>query len=110
MARYATKTAECLGVDVQLEPSDIHVTDEFVGKDYGIPTEAGMEAIALLARNEGILVDVSYSGKAMSGLIDHVRKGLYSPDQDIVFIHTGGTPALFASRDELVEMIPPKQR
>lgn len=110
IAKYATKTAECLGIDVQIEPSEIDISDEYVGEDYGVPTAAGMEAIALLARNEGILVDVSYSGKALGALVDQVRKGRYTSDQAIVFVHTGGTPALFAARDQIVEMIPPKKR
>ena len=61
--------------------------------------------MALLARTEGILLDPSYTGKALAGLVDHVCGGRYSSDQWIVFIHTGGTPALFAYRDEIVRMI-----
>ncbi len=61
--------------------------------------------MALLARTEGILLDPSHAGKAVAGLIDHVRGDRYSSDQSIVFIHTDGTPALFAYRDEIVRMI-----
>ena len=67
-------------------------TSDFVGRNF--------------ARTEGILLDTTYTGKTMAALIDDVRKGAYTRDQAIVFVHTGGTPALFAYRDELVEMLP----
>jgi 1-aminocyclopropane-1-carboxylate deaminase/D-cysteine desulfhydrase-like pyridoxal-dependent ACC family enzyme len=77
-----------------------------VGEAYGVPTPGCLEAIALLARNEGILVDGSYSGKSLSGLIDHVRQGRFSEHQNVVFVHTGGTPALFANNEQLAGDIP----
>lgn len=106
LARIANEAAELLEVPVRLDPEDIQITDEYVGSDYGVPTEDCMQAIAELARCEGILLDPTYTGKAMAALMDHVRQGWYSGDQAIVFVHTGGTPALFAYRDELVQMIP----
>lgn len=106
LARIANEAAEMLELPARLSPSDIHITDEYVGTDYGIATEGCMEAIAELARIEGILLDPSYTGKAMAALIDNVRQGWYSSNQAVVFVHTGGTPALFAYRDELLEMIP----
>jgi L-cysteate sulfo-lyase len=60
-----------------------------------------VEAVALLARVEGILLDPVYSGKGMDGLIDLVRKGHFSKDSDIVFLHTGGSAALFGYPDTL---------
>ena len=69
-----------------------------------------MEATQLLARTEGILLDPSYTGKAMAGLIDHVRSGRYAPDQHIIFVHTGGTPALFAGADDLATMLTPAEK
>ena len=56
------------------------------------------EARDLAARHEGLLLDPVYSGKAMAGLIDLVRRGRFGADETVVFIHTGGTPALFAYR------------
>jgi 1-aminocyclopropane-1-carboxylate deaminase/D-cysteine desulfhydrase-like pyridoxal-dependent ACC family enzyme len=107
LARIANEAAELLELPLRLAPADIHITDEYVGRDYGIPTKGCMEAIADLARLEGILLDPTYTGKAMAALIDNVRQGWYSSNQAVVFLHSGGTPALFAYRDELLEMIPP---
>ena len=89
-----------------MSAEEIDISEQYVGEDYGIPTVEGMEAIAALARTEGILLDPSYSGKAMAAVIDHVRRGWYTRDQSIVFVHTGGTPALFSYRDQLLDMLP----
>jgi D-cysteine desulfhydrase family pyridoxal phosphate-dependent enzyme len=101
MTEIANAAAERLGIETRLETSDINVTEEYVGAGYGIPTPGCLEAITLLARTEGILLDPSYSGKSMAGLIDAIRQGRFSADQDVVFIHTGGTPALFAYNKQL---------
>ena len=92
-----------LGLDWRPHPDDIVVTDEYVGERYGLPTPAGLDAIRLAARTEGILLDPVYSGKAMAGLIDMVRRGEFSPDQTVIFWHTGGQPAVFAYASFLAE-------
>jgi len=74
----------------------VNNTDAYVGEMYGQPTQAGIEAIKLLAETEAILLDPVYSGKGMSGLIDHIHKGTMGKDETVVFVHTGGSPALFA--------------
>jgi len=107
LARIGNEAGKLLDLPARLQPEDIHILGDFVGPDYGIPTPACMDAIALLARTEGILLDPSYTGKAMAALIEHVRSGRYTTDQSLVFVHTGGTPALFAYRDELINMIEP---
>jgi L-cysteate sulfo-lyase len=69
---------------------------DYVGEGYGLPTEAMGEAVRMLAREEGILLDPVYSGKAMAGLIDLIRKGALAKGETIVFLHTGGAAGLFA--------------
>ncbi|MDP7248610.1 MAG: pyridoxal-phosphate dependent enzyme, partial [Planctomycetota bacterium] len=71
--------------------------------NYGIITQACVDAVQLLARTEGILVDPVYVGKALSGLIDFVRQAKFPAGSTVVFVHTGGLPALFAYHQELVE-------
>jgi 1-aminocyclopropane-1-carboxylate deaminase/D-cysteine desulfhydrase-like pyridoxal-dependent ACC family enzyme len=105
MCGLANQAAELIDLPNRLTPDEIIVNDEALGTGYGIPTTECMDAMALLARTEGIVLDPSYTGKALAGLIAHVRAGRYSPDESIVFVHTGGTPAVFAYRDEIVEMI-----
>lgn len=105
MARIANETAERIGIDTRLERDDLDISFDYIGPGYGELSPGCLEAIALLARTEGILLDPSYSGKAMAGLIDHIRKGNFNSDQKVVFVHTGGTPALFAYSDGLVEGI-----
>lgn len=68
---------------------------DYVGDGYGLPTESMKEAVTLLAQTEGILLDPVYSGKGMAGLIDLVRQGTYGKNENIVFLHTGGSAALF---------------
>ena len=86
------------GIDRHFGPNAVVVDDTHVGEAYGIPTDAMHEAVSMCARLEGLLLDPVYSGKGMAGLIHHVREGRYDADDDVVFIHTGGTPALFAYR------------
>ena len=69
--------------------------EEYVGEGYSRPTAELKEAIELLARTEGILLDPVYSGKGMAGLIDLIRKGRFRKDDNVVFLHTGGSVALF---------------
>jgi 1-aminocyclopropane-1-carboxylate deaminase/D-cysteine desulfhydrase-like pyridoxal-dependent ACC family enzyme len=75
------------------------VTDQTVGPGYGIPNSETVEAVRLLARLEGILLDPVYTGKAMAALIQLVAEKRFRRDDHVVFWHTGGTPALFAYRD-----------
>ena len=108
LCRIANMTAQLLELEVTVNPDEVDISSEFVGPGYGIPTPEGMEAIKLLAQNEGLLLDPVYTSKAMAALIADVRAGRFSTDQTIVFIHTGGTPALFAYRDQLSEEFVPK--
>ncbi|MFG1691322.1 D-cysteine desulfhydrase [Gemmatimonadota bacterium] len=87
-----------------LTPRDaVRVNDEHVGEGYSLPTEGMIEAVGMMARLEGILMDPVYSGKAAAGLIDLVRKGAFEADDNVLFLHTGGSPALYAYQDVLLD-------
>ena len=80
----------------------VEVIGDQVGKGYGIPTPECLEAISLMAKSEGLLMDPVYTGKALAGLIADIRKGRWKTGQEVVFLHTGGVPADFAFEDVLV--------
>lgn len=102
MAEVANRSADLLGLPHRLTAADIDVRTDYIGPSYGQITPAGREAMDLLARTEGILLDPIYTGKAMAGLIDDARHSRLGAKDRVVFIHTGGTPAVFAYRDELM--------
>ncbi len=91
----ARRTADHLGLGDVVQRAQVVANCDYVGQGYGIPTPGMVEAVTLLARSEGILLDPVYSGKGMAGLIDLVRKGHFEKDANIVFLHTGGSAALF---------------
>jgi len=95
----AQKTAELLDCPDAVKRSDVAANCDYVGAGYGIPREDTLEAIEMFARYEGLLLDPVYSGKGAAGLIDGIRKGEFSSDMNIVFLHTGGAQALFGYRD-----------
>jgi D-cysteine desulfhydrase family pyridoxal phosphate-dependent enzyme len=103
LADVANRTAALLELRHRVTAADIDVRDDFIGPNYGAVTPGGREAMDLLARTEGILLDPVYTAKAMAGLIDDVRQRRLGGNDVAVFIHTGGTPALFAYRDELID-------
>ena len=80
---------------------DVVANCDYVGEGYGIPTDAMNDAVLLLARLEGLLFDPVYSGKALAGLIDLVKTGYFEKAKNIVFLHTGGSAALFAYKSQL---------
>ena len=94
--RIANEAAELLGTPTRVREEDLTTDQEYLGTGYGIPTAGSVEAIRLLAQTEGIFLDPVYTAKAMAGLIDHVRRGLIPPGESVLFLHSGGTPALFA--------------
>lgn len=93
--RVANEAAALLGVSTRLELQDLFTDQRFIGEGYGIPTSEGLEAIDLLARTEAILLDPVYTSKGFAALLRHVRAGEIAPDDTVVFLHTGGVPALF---------------
>ncbi len=106
MSATANRAAELAEIDSRLTPADILFIEDYLAPGYGKPSDAGLEAMTLLARTEGILVEPVYTAKTLAGLIDHIRAGVFQPDQDVVFLHTGGTPAIFAEADMLASRIP----
>ena len=94
--KLACETSELIGVKAELSRDLVEAYDDYVGPGYGQPTDDMVDAISLLAAEEGIFLDPVYSGKGMAGMIDLVRKGVLKSGQNVVFIHTGGSAALFA--------------
>jgi L-cysteate sulfo-lyase len=97
----AVDTAELVGAPGCVAREDIIADCNYIGPGYGEPTESMNEAVLMLARFEGLLFDPVYSGKALAGMIDYVRKGRFTQGQKIVFLHTGGSAGLFAYADAL---------
>jgi D-cysteine desulfhydrase family pyridoxal phosphate-dependent enzyme len=98
VARLASETSKKLGKRIEFSRDDVLVNAEYCAPGYGILTEMEREAIELFAKYEGVLLDPVYTGRAAGGLIDLIRKGVFTKDESVLFWHTGGQPALFADR------------
>ncbi len=99
----AKLTATHLDLRIPVAADRVTVVDDYLGGGYGVLGEPEREAISLLAHYEGLLLDPVYTGKAMAALIDLIRKKTWRETETLLFWHTGGTPALFAYADELIE-------
>ena len=97
----ANKTSKYIDADVTFTDEDLILDGNYVGDGYGIISELEIEAIALTATHEGILLDPVYTGKAMAGLINMIRSGKLTKKDKVLFWHTGGAPSLFAYADSL---------
>jgi len=97
----AAATAAFLGLRAPIPREAVTCLDDWVGPGYSLPTPEMVEAVRLLARHEGVLLDPVYTGKAMAGLIGLVRRGAFAASARVLFIHTGGSPALFAYEEVL---------
>lgn len=97
------RTAERLGVGLSSNEADLVLYDDYLGEGYGMLGDPEREAIRLVAHTEGILLDPVYTGRAMTGLLELIRKDVFGPEQTVVFWHTGGTSALFAYSDGLIQ-------
>ena len=91
----AEQTADLLGLPGAVAREDVIANCDYIGEGYGRPTPGMIEAVTMLARLEGILLDPVYSGKGMAGLIDLCRKGHFKKGQNVVFLHTGGAVGLY---------------
>ncbi|MEZ4520478.1 MAG: D-cysteine desulfhydrase family protein [Thermomicrobiales bacterium] len=104
-AELIEETADLLGISNPVGSDDVVVDDTQVGEGYGIPTEATLEAIKLLALTEGIFLDPVYTGKAFAAMLSDIRAGNLNGYETVIFLHTGGTPALFAKRSEIAPIL-----
>jgi 1-aminocyclopropane-1-carboxylate deaminase/D-cysteine desulfhydrase-like pyridoxal-dependent ACC family enzyme len=96
--RLAHGSAERLDLEIGLQPEQILINDEYRGGGYGVMDDQEQEAIRLFASHAGLLLDPVYTGRAAGALIDLARKGFFTAGQTVLFWHTGGSPALFASQ------------
>jgi D-cysteine desulfhydrase len=102
VAQIANECAAYIGSDVRVTRGDIKVIYGYMGEGYGIVGDLEREAIRLMARCEGILLDPVYAGRAFGALVDLIRKGVFKRGETVLFWHTGGAPALFAYAGELM--------
>ena len=97
VSKLASDTSEKVGDRIEFTPADVLVNADYCSSGYGIVTEREREAIRLFASCEGLLLDPVYTGRAAAGMIDLIRKGFFKRDKTVLFLHTGGQPALFAN-------------
>ena len=96
------ETAVHVGIAADIPAEAVRCYDEYVGPGYSLPTAEMAEAVRMLAGLEGILMDPVYTGKAMAGLIDLTRKGIFKKGETVLFVHTGGSPALHVYMEEIL--------
>ncbi|MEM7195968.1 MAG: D-cysteine desulfhydrase [Pseudomonadota bacterium] len=97
--KLAAETAEHMGIPGVVSRDKVIADSNYVGGGYGVPTDSMIEAVTLMARHEAILMDPVYSGKGLAGLIDYIRDGRIAAGANVVFLHTGGSAALFGYLD-----------
>ncbi|MDE2998974.1 MAG: pyridoxal-phosphate dependent enzyme [Gemmatimonadota bacterium] len=110
LAGVANTVAEMLALDLTFTGDDFESHGAFAGDGYGVLTDASREAVLLAARTEALILDPVYTGKAFGAMIRHIREGQWRPEQTVVFVHTGGTPALFAYAEEILDSNPSRPR
>jgi D-cysteine desulfhydrase len=97
------QTAAHVGINSKIPRDAVLCFDEYVGPGYSLPTAQMAEAVRMLARLEGILMDPVYTGKAMAGFIDLIRQGFFSREESVLFVHTGGSPALHVYMEDILD-------
>jgi D-cysteine desulfhydrase family pyridoxal phosphate-dependent enzyme len=98
VSELASSTSAKLGKPIKFTPDEVLANANYCSTGYGVLTEAEHETIRLFATYEGILLDPVYTGRAAAGMIDLIRKGFFKKDETVLFLHTGGQPALFADQ------------
>lgn len=107
--KISEEVGECLGLKMDLTDKDIIVLDDYIGEGYGVLNEKVSQAIRMMAIKEGIFIDPIYTGKAVSALIDLIKKGTFKKEDNILFLHTGGTSALFPHKKGIKKFLSEKQ-
>jgi 1-aminocyclopropane-1-carboxylate deaminase len=90
----AERTAELVGLRQTISDSDVVLEEAYAHPEYGVPSEATLDAIRLCARLEGMVTDTVYEGKSMQALIDMVRRGVFAQGSKVLYVHLGGVPAM----------------
>jgi D-cysteine desulfhydrase family pyridoxal phosphate-dependent enzyme len=98
VSELASLSSEKLGKRISFTPDEVLASADYCSAGYGVLTEQEHEAIRLFATYEGLLLDPVYTGRAAAGMIDLIRKGFFKKDETVLFLHTGGQPALFADQ------------
>src|SRR5256714_1332773 len=98
VSELATSASEKLGKGIEFITNDVLANADYCKGGYGVLTDAEREAIHLFAKHEGLLLDTVYTGRAAAGMIDLIRKKFFKKDETVLFLHTGGQPALFADQ------------
>ena len=98
VADLGSQVLDAAGENQRLDEENILVNDDYLGEGYGVMGGREKQAIQTFAREEGILLDPVYTGRAAGGLVNLIRQGFFETDERVLFWHTGGTPVLFADR------------
>lgn len=101
----AQDTVRALKAEIEMEKEDIIIFDEYIKEGYGVLNKDVAEAVRFMSEKEGIFLDPVYTGKAMAGLMDLVKKDFFKKEDNVIFLHTGGTPALFPNKHKLVDFL-----
>ena len=102
IAQVATRAARILDLDLTFQSAEICNKDAYIGAGYGALTTASVAALRLAAQTEGLLLDPTYTAKALAGLIDHIGQRRIGADEKVLFLHTGGAPSVFLERNEAI--------
>ena len=105
IARICNQGAKMLDLNLEFNSNMINHDNNYVGEKYGVPTKDGIAAMNLLAKKEGLFLDPVYTSKGFAALIDYIKKGLIKKGENVIFILTGGSPAVFAYNEELSKKI-----
>ena len=101
LSTWSRMGSDLLGFSESLDPEEIETTFDYVGPHHGSVTPEGVEAIRTTAATESVILDPAYTGKAMAALMADVRRGRFSEEDNLVFVHTGGIPMLFEAAEQV---------